>query len=111
MRQAIALAIDQGAVTRDVLAGQTQPAVNYWDNTPYTAPELGPWPYDPAARTSYWTKPAGSTPMVMAPGTREGSSWRSLMPPLRVRTVWKRRRVFTEQLAQVGIGVEPRLRT
>ncbi|GEM_PF-6736603 len=47
VRQAIALAIDREAITRDLLLGLTEPAATFWDNTPYADPSIEPWPYDP----------------------------------------------------------------
>jgi len=47
VRQAIALALDRNAITQNLMLGQTQPAISYWDNTPYIDPALQPWPYDP----------------------------------------------------------------
>jgi len=47
VRQAIALAFDRFAINEDLLLGLTEPAVSYWDNTPYVDPDLTPWPYDP----------------------------------------------------------------
>ncbi|MFU8771778.1 MAG: ABC transporter substrate-binding protein, partial [Anaerolineales bacterium] len=47
VRQAIALAFDRFAINEDLLLGLTEPAVSYWDNTPYVDPSLSPWPYDP----------------------------------------------------------------
>jgi peptide/nickel transport system substrate-binding protein len=47
VRQAIALAFDRFAINQDLLLGLTEPAVSYWDNTPYVDPDLDPWPYDP----------------------------------------------------------------
>jgi peptide/nickel transport system substrate-binding protein len=47
VRQAIALAFDRFAINEDLLLGLTEPAVSYWDNTPYVDPDLTAWPYDP----------------------------------------------------------------
>lgn len=48
VRQAIALGFDRNALTQNLLLGLTQPAISYWDNTPYIDPTLQSWPYDPA---------------------------------------------------------------
>ena len=47
VRQAIAMALDRFTLNRDLLHGLTQPAVSYWDNTPYIDPSISAWPYDP----------------------------------------------------------------
>jgi peptide/nickel transport system substrate-binding protein len=49
VRQAIAMCFDRFALNRDLLLGLTEPAVTFWDNTPYAHPDLEAWPYDPAA--------------------------------------------------------------
>jgi peptide/nickel transport system substrate-binding protein len=49
VRQAIAMGFDRFAINEDLLLGLTVPAVTFWDNSPYAAPELEAWPYDPAA--------------------------------------------------------------
>jgi peptide/nickel transport system substrate-binding protein len=47
VRQAIALALDRFSLNQNLLLGLTQPAMSYWDNTPYIDPTLQPLPYDP----------------------------------------------------------------
>ena len=49
VRQAIALCFDRPSINRDLLLGLTEPAITYWDNTPYANPNLAAWPYDPVA--------------------------------------------------------------
>lgn len=49
VRQAIAMCFDRFAINRDLLLGLTEPAVTFWDNTPFAHPTLEPWPYDPDA--------------------------------------------------------------
>jgi len=49
VRQAIALCFDRPSINRDLLLGLTEPAVTFWDNTPYANPDLAAYPYDPAA--------------------------------------------------------------
>jgi len=49
VRQAVAQCFDRAKLNEDLLLGLTQPAVTFWDNTPYATPGLEPWPYDPAA--------------------------------------------------------------
>lgn len=49
VRQAIAMCFDRFTLNEDLLLGLTVPAVTFWDNTPFAAPELEAWPYDPAA--------------------------------------------------------------
>lgn len=49
VRQAVAQCFDRFAINRDLLLGLTEPAVTFWDNTPYANPNLEPWPYDPGA--------------------------------------------------------------
>jgi peptide/nickel transport system substrate-binding protein len=107
VRQAIALAIDVQTVTQEILLGQTKPAVNYWDNTPYTDPNLTPWPYDPARASQLldeagWVDSNGN-------GTRDQSgtelilSYATTTRPDRLAAQAR----FVEQLAQVGVGLDP----
>jgi len=48
VRQAIALCFDRFSINENLLLGITEPAVTFWDNTPFANPELEAWPYDPA---------------------------------------------------------------
>jgi peptide/nickel transport system substrate-binding protein len=107
VRQAIALAIDKETITREVLLSQTKPAVNYWDNTPYTDPSLSPWPYDPARANQLldeagWIDSNGN-------GTRDQAGFELVLSygttdrPDRLEAQQR----FIAQLAQVGIGIEP----
>jgi peptide/nickel transport system substrate-binding protein len=107
VRQAIALAIDPATITQELLLGQTQPAVNYWDNTPYNNPNLTPWPYDPARANQLldeagWVDSNGN-------GIRDLSGYELILThgttTRQVRLDSQAR--FIEQLAQVGIQVEP----
>lgn len=47
VRQALAMALDRERLIRDLLGGGQRPVATYWDNTPYNAPDIQPWPYDP----------------------------------------------------------------
>lgn len=47
VRQALALAFDRYSLNQDLLLGLTQPAVTFWDESPYQDPSLQAWPYDP----------------------------------------------------------------
>jgi peptide/nickel transport system substrate-binding protein len=47
VRQAIALCFDRFSINENLLLGITQPAVTFWDNTPFANPDLEPWPYNP----------------------------------------------------------------
>ena len=49
VRQAIALCFDRQSINRDLMLGLTEPAVTFWDNTPYANPNLEAYPYDPEA--------------------------------------------------------------
>jgi peptide/nickel transport system substrate-binding protein len=49
VRQAIALCFDRQSINQDLLLGLTEPAVTFWDNTPYANPALEAYPYDPEA--------------------------------------------------------------
>ena len=49
VRRAIAMALDRQKIIDQLLLGQTQLAVSYWDNTPYISPNLTPMPYNLAA--------------------------------------------------------------
>jgi peptide/nickel transport system substrate-binding protein len=106
VRQAIALAVDQASVTQEILLGQTQPAVSYWDNTPYSDPSLTPWPYDPARANQLldeagWIDTNGNgirdqfgTELILSHATT----------PRTDRQAAQAR--FAEQLAQVGIQLD-----
>ncbi|MDJ0754733.1 MAG: peptide ABC transporter substrate-binding protein [Ardenticatenaceae bacterium] len=47
VRQAIAMGFDRFAINEDLLLGLTEPAVTFWDNSPYAPADLEAWPYDP----------------------------------------------------------------
>jgi peptide/nickel transport system substrate-binding protein len=47
VRQAIAMALNRDRIIQDLLGGGQKPVATYWDNTPYMAPGLKPWSYDP----------------------------------------------------------------
>jgi peptide/nickel transport system substrate-binding protein len=47
VRKALALAFNRWQITDDLLLGYTYPAVTYWEQTPYAAPDLEAYPYDP----------------------------------------------------------------
>jgi peptide/nickel transport system substrate-binding protein len=49
VRQAIALCFDRFGINENLLLGITEPAVTFWDNTPFANPDLSAWPYDPQA--------------------------------------------------------------
>ena len=49
VRQAIALCFDRQSINRDLMLGLTEPAVTFWDNTPYANPNLEAYPYNPEA--------------------------------------------------------------
>ncbi len=49
VRKALAMAFNREQITNDLLLGYTYPAVTYWEGTPYSNPDLEPYPYDPAA--------------------------------------------------------------
>lgn len=47
VRRAIALAVDRERITNDLLAGLTYPPATPWEGTPFQAPELTAYPFDP----------------------------------------------------------------
>jgi peptide/nickel transport system substrate-binding protein len=47
VRKAIAMGVDRFALNQDLLLNLTQPAITFWDNTPYQTPGLEAYPYDP----------------------------------------------------------------
>jgi peptide/nickel transport system substrate-binding protein len=49
VRQAIALCFDRFGINENLLLGITEPAITFWDNTPFANPDLAAWPYDPQA--------------------------------------------------------------
>lgn len=49
VRQAIAMGFDRFKLNEDLLLGLTQPAATFWDNSPFAAADLAPWPYNPDA--------------------------------------------------------------
>ncbi len=106
VRQAIAMGFDRAAISNDLLMGLTQPAATYWDNTPYAAPELEPWPYDPERAAELldeagWVDSNGD-------GTRDkdgvelvllyGTTTREIRQDTQA--------VAQQQLAEIGVGVE-----
>lgn len=46
VRQAIAMGLDRAAILSQLLS-LSQPALSYWDSTPYIDPSVQAWPYDP----------------------------------------------------------------
>jgi peptide/nickel transport system substrate-binding protein len=106
VRQAIAMAFDRFSLTKDLLLGQTQPAVSMWDNSPYVDPTLKPWPFDPEKAKALldeagWVDSNGD-------GTRDKDGVELV---LKYGTTTREVRqdtqaVAQQQLAQVGIGLE-----
>lgn len=106
VRQAIAMGFDRASLCRDLLLGLTVPAVTYWDNTPYAAPELEAWPYDPTAAAALldqagWVDSNGD-------GTRDKDGVELV---LKYGTTTRQVRQETQaiaqqQLAQIGIKLE-----
>ncbi len=47
VRKAIALAFNRQKLVQDLFQGLSQPAVTFWDVSPYTDPGLKAYPYDP----------------------------------------------------------------
>ncbi len=106
VRRAIALALDRQTIVRDLLLGQTEPAITYWDETPFSLPGLQPWPYDPALANQLldeagWVDTNGNgvrdrngMELILAHGT----TTRELRQQAQA--------VFAEQLAQVGIQLD-----
>lgn len=107
VRQAIAQCFDRFAINRDLLLGLTEPAVTFWDNTPYANPNLEPWPYDPAAANALldaagWvdsngngTRDKDGVELVL----RHGSTTRQIRQDTQA--------VAQQNLAGCGIGFEP----
>jgi peptide/nickel transport system substrate-binding protein len=106
VRRAIAMGFDRAALNSDLLLGLTRPAVTYWDNTPYAAPGLEAWPYDPEAAAALldgagWVDSNGD-------GTRDkdgvelvltyGTTTREIRQDTQA--------VAQQQLAQIGVGLE-----
>lgn len=106
VRQAIAYATDRFSLTKDLLLGLTQPAVTYWDNTPYVDPTLKPWPYDPEKAKQLldeagWVDSNGD-------GVRDKDGVELILKyGTTTREIRKdTQAVLQQQLAQVGIKVE-----
>jgi peptide/nickel transport system substrate-binding protein len=106
VRQAIAMGFDRASLCEDLLLGLTVPAVTYWDNTPYAAPELEAWPYDPAAAAALldeagWVDSNGD-------GTRDKDGVELV---LKYGTTTRQVRQETQaiaqqQLGEIGVGLE-----
>jgi len=106
VRQAIALGIDRNALTEDLLNGVVTPANSFWSNTPYEAPDLEPWPYDPERAMALldqagWvdsngdgTRDKDGVELVLTYGTNQ-------------REIRKQvQQVIQQDLAEIGIGIE-----
>ncbi len=106
VRQAIAMGFDRFGLVQDLLLGLTEPAATYWDNTPYAAPELEPWPYDPV-RAAEMLDDAGWID-TNGDGTRDkdgvelvltyGTTTREIRQDTQA--------VAQQQLAEIGVGLE-----
>ncbi len=106
VRQAIAMGFDRFGLVQDLLLGLTEPAATYWDNTPYAAPELEPWPYDPV-RAAELLDDAGWID-TNGDGTRDkdgvelvltyGTTTREIRQDTQA--------VAQQQLAEIGVGLE-----
>jgi peptide/nickel transport system substrate-binding protein len=106
VRQAIAMGIDRSAITEDLLNGVVKPANSFWANTPYEAPDLKPWPYDPDQAKSLldeagWvdsnndgTRDKDGTELVLNFGTNQ-------------RDIRKQvQQVVQQDLAEIGVGIK-----
>jgi peptide/nickel transport system substrate-binding protein len=105
VRQAIAMAIDRAAISKNLLLGLTQPAATDWDNTPYVDPSLKPYPFD-VAQAKKLLDEAGW--IVGADGIREKNG---VKLELKYGTVTKAIRqdtqaVVQQQLKDVGIKID-----
>ena len=106
VRQALALAFDRFSLNQDLLLGLTQPAVTFWDESPYQEPSLEAWPYDPDRARALldeagWVDTNGD-------GIRDKDGVELI---LRYGTTTREIRTDTQavvqqQLADVGVGVE-----
>lgn len=106
VRQALAMAFDRFSLNQDLLLGLTQPAVTFWDDSPYQDPGLTAWPYDPDRANALldeagWIDSNGD-------GIRDKDGVELV---LRYGTTTREIRTDTQavvqqQLAEVGVGVE-----
>lgn len=106
VRQAIAYGLNRQAINQDLLLGLTQPAISFWDNSPYQAPELEAYPYDMAMANSLldeagWvdsngdgTRDKDGVELVLVHGTTN----RQIRQDLQA--------VAQNQLAEIGITLE-----
>lgn len=106
VRQAIALGIDRNALTEDLLNGVVKPANSFWSNTPFEAPDLEPWPYDPERAMALldeagWVDSNGD-------GTRDKDGEELvLVYGTNQRDIRKQvQQVIQQDLAEIGIGIE-----
>ncbi len=106
VRQAIALGIDRESITRDLLNGVVTPANSFWANTPYEAPDLEPWPYDPERAMALldeagWVDSNGD-------GTRDKDGIELVLNyGTNQREIRKQvQQVIQQDLAEIGIGIE-----
>jgi peptide/nickel transport system substrate-binding protein len=106
VREAIAMALDREALSRDLLLGLTQPANTLWDNMPYASPDITPWTYDPEAAMALldeagWvdsnndgTRDKDGVELILTHGTT-------------IREIRQdAQAVAQQQLADIGIGLE-----
>lgn len=106
VRQAIAMGIDRSAITKDLLNDVVKPANSFWANTPYEAPDLKPWPYDPEQAkklldeagwvdsNSDGTRDKDGVELVLNSGTNQ-------------RDVRKQvQQVIQQDLGEIGVGIK-----
>jgi len=105
VRQAIVMAIDRTAITKNLLLGLTQPASTDWDNTPYVDPSLKPYPFDVAQAKALldqagWT--VGSDGIRAKNGVKLELKYGTTTKSIRQDT----QAVVQQQLKDVGIQVD-----
>lgn len=105
VRKALAMAFNRWAVTDDLLLGETYPAVTFWENTPFSPPDLEAYPYDPQMAMDLldaagWVDTNGD-------GTRDKDGVELVLrystPPRQVRM--DTQVVVQQQFEEVGIGL------
>jgi peptide/nickel transport system substrate-binding protein len=106
VRKAIAMGFDRFSIIEDLLDGVLPVTSSYWENTPYSSPELEPIPYDPEAAAALldeagWVDSNGD-------GTRDKDGVELV---LRYTTNTRQLRqdiqaVAQQQLGEIGVGIE-----
>jgi len=106
VRQALAYGTDRFSIAQDLLLGKTVPAATFWDGSPWAAPDLKPYPYDPQKASELldeagWIDSNGD-------GTRDKDGVELVLRYVTTTREVRRdtQAVVQQQLGQIGVGIE-----